>query len=177
MIWCWMFSRRLSIFFPMAWMCLIWFNMHLFSCTLLHFPVSFWLEMDSKTCWTFVGSFLTIMRIQTLVLFLYGNELFYGLLFVDWWIYDTLWCSWYFVKIPIGAPLGGKLTLASNISSLMKGLSERSIFKVWRVEVFLTNISSEPGDHHLPNLFLCSSNFVDEQYLSFLVCVGPTISL
>ena len=28
----------------------------------------------------------------------------------------------------------------------------------------------EPGDHYLPNLLLRSSNFSDEQYLSFLVC-------
>ena len=31
-------------------------------------------------------------------------------------------------------------------------------------------ISSEPGDHILPDLLLCSSNFPDEQYLILLVC-------
>ena len=31
-------------------------------------------------------------------------------------------------------------------------------------------INSEPSDHPFPNLFLCSSNLADEQYLSFLTC-------
>ena len=68
----------------MSYMCLIWFNMHLFclrlvliiplslwdvmKCTLLHFPVSFWLEMAYKSFWTVVGSFMPMLRIQTLVL-------------------------------------------------------------------------------------------------------------
>ena len=64
----------------------------------------------------------------------------------------------------------GKLTLTSNISSLVKGRSERSIFNVGRVEVFVPSISSEPGNHPLPNLLLCSPNFADEEYLSSLVC-------
>ena len=52
--------------------------------------------------------------------------------------------------------LGVKLTLASNIESLIKGLSERSNFNVGRVKIFVPSISSEPGDHSLPNLILCS---------------------
>ena len=51
----------------------------------------------------------------------------------------------------------------------MKGGSERSIFNVWRVKIFVPVISSKLCDHPFPNLFLCSSNFADEQYLSFLV--------
>ena len=43
-------------------------------------------------------------------------------------------------------------------------------FNVGRVEVFVTIISLEPGDRPLPNLLLCSSNFADGKYLSFLVC-------
>ena len=57
-----------------------------------------------------------------------------------------------------------------NISYLMRRLSERSILNVGRVRVFVTSMISEPGDHHLSNLLLCSSNISDEQYLSFFVC-------
>ena len=34
----------------------------------------------------------------------------------------------------------------------------------------MPSISSEPGDHYLPNLLLCSSIFSDDQYFIFLVC-------
>ena len=44
------------------------------------------------------------------------------------------------------------------------------MFNVGSVEVFVPSISSEPGDHPLTNVLLRSSNFVDEEYLSFLVC-------
>ena len=97
----------------MACMCLIWLNMHLFyirfflvvilslrsviTFTLLHFPVSCWLDMASKTCWTVVGYFLIMMRIQTFVLFITVNALFDGMLFFDWDMYDMLWCSYYCV--------------------------------------------------------------------------------
>ena len=54
----------------------------------------------------------------------------------------------------MGMPLGRKLTLTSNISYLMKELSKRSIFNVGGMEVFVPSISSEPGDHPLPNLLL-----------------------
>ena len=37
---------------------------------LVAFTVSYWIDMDYKTCWTVVGSFLKICRIQTLVIFL-----------------------------------------------------------------------------------------------------------
>ena len=47
--------------------------------------------------------------------------------------------------------LGEKLRLTSNISSLIKGWFERSIFNVGRVEIFVPSISSEPGDDPLPN--------------------------
>ena len=36
----------------------------------------------------------------------------------------------------------------------------------------MLSMRSEPGDHPFPNLLLCSSNFVDEQYLSFLLFVS-----
>ena len=125
------FLGRIISFLPMACMCLIWLNMHLFSwrlvlimylylravmkCTRLHFPVIFWLEMASKTCWTVVGSFLPLLKIQKCVLFLSGNAWFHGLLFYDWEMYDMLWCSHYCVTIPMLVPLGGKLTFNSNI--------------------------------------------------------------
>ena len=116
------------------------------------------------------GSFLPMMRIQELVLFISRKAWFNGILFYDWLIYDMLWCSQYCDTITIGVPLGGILTRTSNISSLINVWSERSIFNVGSVEVFVTRTSSEPGKHTLPNLLLCSSNFSDEQYLSFLVC-------
>ena len=77
--------------------------------------------MDFKTFWAVVGYFLPILRIQKIVLFLAGNSLFHGLLFFDWVVYDIFWCSKYCATMPMGMPLGGKLALTSNISSLMKG--------------------------------------------------------
>ena len=83
------FIGRLVSFFPISCMCLILFNMNIFywilvlmmslylravmTFNLLHFPVSFWPDMASKTFWTDVGSFLPMLRIQTVVLFLSGN--------------------------------------------------------------------------------------------------------
>ena len=67
--------------------------------------------MASKTYWTVVGSFLPILRIQTLFLFLSVNELSHGLLFVDWEIHEMLWRSQYCVTMPMGVILGGKFTL------------------------------------------------------------------
>ena len=139
-------------------------------CTLLNFPVCFWLDMASRTWCADVGYFLPMMSIQKVFLFIAVNAWFHGLLFSDWDMYDMLWCSQYCVVMPMGVPLGGKLTVHSNISYLIKGWSERSIFNVGRVEVFLPRISSKPGDQLLPNLLLCSSNFADEQYLSLFVC-------
>ena len=131
------FVGRLIGLFPMNWMCMIWLNTYLFywrlvlimylslravmTRTLLHFPVSFLLEMDYKTCWTVVGYFLPMPRIQKMVLFLDGNKWLHGLLFAYWLIYDILWCSKYCVKMPMGILLGRKLILTSNISSLIKG--------------------------------------------------------
>ena len=51
-----------------------------------------------------------------------------------------------------------------------EGMIEDVDFNVLRVEVFVSRMSSKYGDHPLPNLLLCSSNFIDEQYLSLLVC-------
>ena len=138
--------------------------------TLLNFPVSCWIDISDRTCCTVVGYFLLMTRIKTLVLFISWKEWFHGLLFLEWEIYDILLCSQYFASIPIGVYPFGKLTLDSNIQPFMKGWSERSIFNSRRVEIFVRRIISERGDHPLPNLFLCSSDFADEQYLSFLVC-------
>ena len=55
----------------------------------------------------------------------------------------------------MGVPIGGKFASTSNILSLMKGWSERSIFNVGRVEVFVPIIIPEYIDHPLPNLLLC----------------------
>ena len=45
----------------------------------------------------------------------------------------------------------------------------RQFFNVGSVKVLVPSMSSEHGDHPLLNLLFCSSNFADEQYLSFLV--------
>ena len=158
MIWCWRFFRKTNYFFPITPMSLIWLNMDIFPWilvlamflslqyvmmqNLLHFTFNFLLDIDYKTCWNVVGYFLPMLRIQTLALFLYWKVLFNGLLFVDWEIYEMLWCSHYYDPIPIGAPICGKSTKTSNISSLIKGWSERSIFNVIRVEVFVPIMSS-----------------------------------
>ena len=108
----------LTSFLPLAWMCMIWFNIHIYSwrlvlimslslrdlmtCNLLDFPVSCWLDMVSTTCWSVVGYFLPIMRIQTSFMFLAVNSWFHGLLFSDWDIYDMLWCSKYFLQFQWG---------------------------------------------------------------------------
>ena len=62
----------------------------------------------------------------------------------------------------------------SNFKNIMfdKGVVWEIHFNVGRVEIFDPIIDSELGDHHFPSLLLCSSNFSDEPYLSFLVC-GP----
>ena len=86
-----------------------------------------------------------------------------------------LLCSQYWEIITMGFPLGRKVTVASDISSLVKGLYERSIFSVGREEIFLPFINADPGDHTLPNLLLCSSNFTDEQYLRLLVCLSHNL--
>ena len=65
--------------------------------------------MASKICWTGVGFFLPILRIQTLVLFLSGNAWFHGMLFPDKEIYDMFWCSQYDVTMLMGVPPGEKL--------------------------------------------------------------------
>ena len=103
------------------------FMRYVMTCIMLHLPVSFWLETAYKTCCTDIGSFLPMMRIQRLVMFLYANVWLNGLLFVDWEIYEMLWCSKYCVTMPMGLPLGGKFILTSKISYLMKGLYARSI--------------------------------------------------
>ena len=69
----------------------------------------------------------------------------------------------------MGVPLSGKWTLPSNISSLIKGLSKRSIFNAVRIEIFVPSITSEPGDHPLTNLLFFSSYFEDKQYFILLV--------
>ena len=139
------------------------------TCTMMHFSVSCFLEMASKNYWTDVYSVLPMPKIQELVLFLAGNTWLHEMFFYLY-MYDVLWCSQYCVTIPMGLSLGGRLTLPSNISYFIKPCSEISIFNVVRVEIFVTSISSEPGDHTLQYLLLCSSNFADEHYLSFLVC-------
>ena len=103
------FLWRLLSLLPISWMSLILLNMHIFywifvpimflslqdvmKCTLLYFSVRCWLEIASKTCWTGVGSFMQILKIQKLVLFLAWNAWFRGVLFIYWEKYVMLWYS------------------------------------------------------------------------------------
>ena len=75
-----------------------------------------------------------------------------------------LWCSQYCVTIPMGVLLGENFTLTSNISYLIKGISERSIFNVGRVEIFVLSVSSEPGYHTMQNLMNIKINLVKYVY-------------
>ena len=52
--------------------------------TTFHFPASCWFDKASRTCWNFVGSFLPMIIMHKLVLFLTVKSLLQGLLFVDW---------------------------------------------------------------------------------------------
>ena len=52
-------------------------------------------------------------------------------------------------------PIGGKFTVASNISSLMKGWYEISMCSFGRAEIFLPLINANPGEHTLPFFWLC----------------------
>ena len=134
------------------------------------FSVSSWLGMCSENYWTVVGSFLPMMRIQSLVLFIAVKEKYHGLLFFDWKIYDVLWCSKYCDTMTIGVPIGGKFTLTSNISSLMKGWSERSVIilggcnSLW--QTWVQNLVIILWQ----NYFYFHQIFAYEQYLSFLMC-------
>ena len=90
---------------PIYWMCLIWLNIDLFywifvltmflyiraviTWTLLHFPVSCWIDIASRTCWTVVGSFLPMLRIHKFVLFLAGKARFQGLFFLMGYIWHV----------------------------------------------------------------------------------------
>ena len=75
--------------------------------------------------------------------------------------------------MPIGVPIGVKVTVTSNISYLMNYLSDGSIFNDVRVETYVPVMISTAGDHPFPNLFLCSSNFADEMFLGILVMLVP----
>ena len=93
------FVGRLMSLFPMVSMCLIWLNMDLFSWIfslkiflplcyvttwiLLYLTLICWLDMASVTCCTDVGYFLPILIIHTLVLFILGSSLFYGIFFTE----------------------------------------------------------------------------------------------
>ena len=85
---------RITSLLPIVWMCLIWLNMGIcswrfvikillslrafMSWILLHLPVSCWLDKSCTTCCTVVGSLLQMMRIQTTVIYIAGNEIFHG---------------------------------------------------------------------------------------------------
>ena len=81
----------------------------------------------SRTIWNVVGSFIPMLRIHKLALFLAAKARFQGILFVDLDIYKMLWCSQYCTTMPIWLPLGEKLTGTSNIPYFMKGRYERLI--------------------------------------------------
>ena len=68
------FVEIIISFSPIDWMCLIWLNIDLFywwffltvlfvsqGCNDVHFPVSFWIDISSRTCWNVVDSFIPII--------------------------------------------------------------------------------------------------------------------
>ena len=67
--------------------------------------------------------------------------------------------------IPMVVPLNGNVTVASNTSYLMKGWSKIYYLTIVRAEIVVTVVNSEPGDHHVLNLLLCSSNLADGNIL------------
>ena len=77
--------------------------------------------------------------------------------------------------MPIGVTLGGKATVSSNISYLMKGLSGIYFYIFEGYYVYVTFNRLEPGEKPLTKILLFLSNFADEKYLSLLVCVDTTI--
>ena len=73
--------------------------------------------------------------------------------------------------ISIGVTFDGNVTVSSNMSYLMKGLSEMYILIVGIDVVSLPFNRLELGYRPLPNVLLCSSNFTYEKYLSLFVCL------
>ena len=51
---------------------------------LLHFTVSFWIDINYRTLWNVVGSLIETMKINTLVLVLTVKERLQGIFFVNW---------------------------------------------------------------------------------------------
>ena len=119
-------------------------------CEYLHMPVSCWLEMNYITCCNVVGSFLPILRINTLVIFLVVNVRFYGILIFECETYDMFWCTQYSPAIPIVA------TRCLKYIIFYDGFVWRINFSVGRAEIFVPFINIDPDDHCLPNLLLCS---------------------
>ena len=121
------FARIIMSLLYISCMFLIWFNIDMFSWmfflkmflsmqavftrTLLYFPVDCCFDRYSITWWTVVGSFIPILIIHTLVLFIAIKSRFQGIFFADWEIYDMLWGSQYCTTIPKLVPLGVKLTV------------------------------------------------------------------
>ena len=141
--------------------------------TFLHFIFSYWLEMAYKTCCTFVGYFLTMLRIQKLFLSLAGMVWFHGILIFDWEIYDMLWWTQYFSTITNRSTSWWEINIDFKYIIFDGGMIWYVNYNFLRVEVFVPIKSSEPGDHPLPNLLVSLSNFADKQYLSFLVWKPP----
>ena len=125
--------------------------------TLFHFLVSSWLHIDYKTRWTIVGSFLSMMRIQKLVIFfaqegriswavihLLGN-ISHVIMFIVLCYNTNRSTSWWEINMDFKHII------------FYKGMIWEVNFNVGKLEVFLPSMSSEPGEHLLTNILLCSS--------------------
>ena len=63
----------------------ILFSLHaMMAWIILHLPVRCCLDMTSMTYFTVVSNFLIKIRIHVLVIFLTGNDLLHGIIFVEW---------------------------------------------------------------------------------------------
>ena len=94
----------------------------------VEFPVILSLDMASKTCWTVVGYFLQMKRIQTWAIVCWLGDIWHVVMF-------TVLC--YNAN---GSAYWWEIDIDFKYSFLMKGWYERSIFNVVRVEVFVTRI-------------------------------------
>ena len=114
------------ILFGWIWICFledflkIFLSLHsLMALFKLHLPFTCWLDMYSMDFWLAVVSFITIIRIHTLVLFISGNARFCGIFLIIG--RHRTYCGAHNIR----QKYQWKFTVASNVSYFMEGWSER----------------------------------------------------
>ena len=105
------FVGRLISLFPIAWMCLIWFNIDLFywifvltmllylrdavTWTLLHFPFSCWIDIAYITFWTFFLLFFFNDK------YTYISIVYLWTIFIPWAIVCWLGDIWHIMMFSV----------------------------------------------------------------------------